>query len=45
MDVNDELERIWKDTIVAYFKAYLSIFLEGQRNVTKNISRYGWSPG
>jgi hypothetical protein len=34
---NDELERIWKEMIVAQ-KHYLDIFMEGMNKTTENLS-------
>jgi hypothetical protein len=34
--MNDELERIWKEVVVAQSGYYCGIFLHELRNVTKN---------
>jgi hypothetical protein len=41
--VSDELERIWKESVVAYLRYYPSIFLERQRKPTK-ILRLAYIP-
>jgi hypothetical protein len=33
--MNAELKRMWKDAVVAYFKAYFGIRLEELRKITK----------
>jgi hypothetical protein len=42
--VNDELERIWKEEVVAQFKVS-NIFLDGLRQTTKKLRRGSRSPG
>jgi hypothetical protein len=44
--VNDELERMWKETVVAKFKEgyYPSICLEGLTKPAKNLSQDSRSP-
>jgi hypothetical protein len=37
--MNDEMERIWKEAIVAQSKYYPRIFLEGLKKTTKNTVR------
>jgi hypothetical protein len=39
--MNDELERIWKEVVMAY---YPGIRLEGLRKTTKNLSQNSQSP-
>jgi hypothetical protein len=42
--VNDELGRMWKEAVVAYFKA-LSLYLpKGLRKTTKNLRISGLRP-
>jgi hypothetical protein len=33
--VSDELERMWRETVVAYFKLYFGSCLDGLRKITK----------
>jgi hypothetical protein len=42
--MNDELERMWKEAVVAYLKYYPGIRLEGPRKTTKNFSQDNWCP-
>jgi hypothetical protein len=39
--MDNELEELWKDTTVAYFK----VLLEGLRKTVKNLSQDSQSPG
>jgi hypothetical protein len=34
---NDELERMWKEAVVACFRLYRSIYLNGVTGTTKNL--------
>jgi hypothetical protein len=44
--VKDELERIWKEKVVAEFlRYYPGIRLEGLRNATENLSHDSRFPG
>jgi hypothetical protein len=46
MKMNGELERMWKETIVALFlRYYPSICLKGLRNATNNFTQDNLSPG
>jgi hypothetical protein len=36
--MNDELERIWKETVVAYSRYYRGVFLVGMRKITTDLS-------
>jgi hypothetical protein len=40
--MNEELETMWKEAVVAYLKYYPGISLEGQRKTTKNLSQDNW---
>jgi hypothetical protein len=33
--MNDDVERIWKEAVMARLRYYVGIFLEGMRNITK----------
>jgi hypothetical protein len=37
--MNDEQERIWMDTVVAYSRCYLKNFLKELKNNTKNFGQ------
>jgi hypothetical protein len=37
MDDGDEMERFWKDVIMAYSRYYLSVCLEELRKTTENL--------
>jgi hypothetical protein len=39
--VNDELERIWKEVVVAKLSYYTGIFLEGRRKTPKTLQIAG----
>jgi hypothetical protein len=41
--MNDELRRIWKEAVVAYFKVLNEIFLEGLMKIRENSSVSNWS--
>jgi hypothetical protein len=43
--MNDELERIWLDAVVASLRHNLGICLEGLRKPMKPLSRDNWCPG
>jgi hypothetical protein len=45
MIVNNELERTWEETVVAYLRYYPGICLEGLRKTTKKTRQYIRSPG
>jgi hypothetical protein len=38
---DDELERIWKEAVLAYWKHCPGICLEGERRLTKNLTIVG----
>jgi hypothetical protein len=40
MIVNNELEKMWKEAVMAYS----GIYLEGLRKTMKNLSHGSWSP-
>jgi hypothetical protein len=42
--VNDELERRWKESVVAYLRNFPVICLEELRNITKKLSYDNRSP-
>jgi hypothetical protein len=39
----NDLERIWKEMVMAYLRYYLKICLEGLKN-TRRLSQYSWYP-
>jgi hypothetical protein len=43
--MSDELGRIWKEVVIAYFKAFPSIHLERLRITTTNLSQDSQCPG
>jgi hypothetical protein len=43
--MNDELERIWKEAAVVDLRYYPGIFLEGLRNITRDLSLDSRCPG
>jgi hypothetical protein len=43
--MNDELEVIWNEAVVAYFGHYPGLCLEGVRRVTKNLNQGSRCPG
>jgi hypothetical protein len=43
--MNDELEIMWKETVVALSRYYPGIFLEGLREITKHFSQDSLCPG
>jgi hypothetical protein len=42
--MNDELERTRKESVVAQWRYYLGISLEGLRKITKRVSQYRRCP-
>jgi hypothetical protein len=43
--MNDEMERKWKEAVVAYFRYKPGICLDGLRETTKTLSQDSVSPG
>jgi hypothetical protein len=43
--MNDELERISKEAVVAWPRYYPIIFLKGLRKTMNNLSQKSWCPG
>lgn len=43
--MNNELETIWKEALMAWFKVLLGICLDGLRETTEILSQDGWSLG
>jgi hypothetical protein len=42
--MNNALEKIWKEAVVAFFRDYLGICLDGLRKTMKNLSQASRSP-
>jgi hypothetical protein len=38
--INDDVGRIWKETVVVYLRYYTEIFLQGLRKTMKNIIKH-----
>jgi hypothetical protein len=45
MTESNELERMWKEAVVANLSYYPGICLEALGKTTKNLSQDSWSPG
>jgi hypothetical protein len=43
--MNDGLERMWKEAVVAYLKVLVRLFSGGTEQTTKNLSLDSWSSG
>jgi hypothetical protein len=42
--INDELEIIWKEAVIACFKVLSSIWQEGLKRTAKNLNQKSWYP-